>query len=233
MSSRSRLQPTRRKAPPIELDGILGVQNAASAALSGCELPGSMVIPESGTAVEPKTGRQFFLDYPCDLKKGEKVTFILLLHRIRILRGTGSGTTFPVNGLQRKIPAGDRDSECCRAAAEGLGSGGRRVSAKYRHADLRPGGQGEHLRVLAGGAFAGRNDIEPDHPHGLFQATSGRVFKLVGRTARRESGAREFWESDAADTGSGRAKGNRRCAECRGGRCGATPTTGESVFVHL
>src|SRR5215469_10921381 len=40
---------------------------------------GSMII-ESGTAIEPKTGRQFFLDYPCDLKKGEKVTFILALH---------------------------------------------------------------------------------------------------------------------------------------------------------
>jgi pimeloyl-ACP methyl ester carboxylesterase len=38
-----------------------------------------MVI-EQGTAVEPKTGRKFFLDYPCDLKKGEKVTFILALH---------------------------------------------------------------------------------------------------------------------------------------------------------
>jgi hypothetical protein len=30
--------------------------------------------------VEPKTGRKFFLDYPCDLKRGEKVTFILSLH---------------------------------------------------------------------------------------------------------------------------------------------------------
>jgi hypothetical protein len=38
-----------------------------------------MVI-DQGTAVEPKTGRKFFLDYPCDLKKGEKVTFILSLH---------------------------------------------------------------------------------------------------------------------------------------------------------
>jgi hypothetical protein len=40
---------------------------------------GQLVI-EQGTAVEPKTGRKFFLDYPCDLKKGEKVTFILSLH---------------------------------------------------------------------------------------------------------------------------------------------------------
>ncbi|HEY1342980.1 MAG TPA: alpha/beta hydrolase [Bryobacteraceae bacterium] len=38
-----------------------------------------MVI-EQGNAVEPKTGRKFFLDYPCDLKRGEKVTFILSLH---------------------------------------------------------------------------------------------------------------------------------------------------------
>jgi hypothetical protein len=38
-----------------------------------------MVI-DQGNAVEPKTGRKFFLDYPCDLKRGEKVTFILSLH---------------------------------------------------------------------------------------------------------------------------------------------------------
>lgn len=33
-----------------------------------------------GNAVEAKSGRKFFLDYPCDLKPGEKVTFILSLH---------------------------------------------------------------------------------------------------------------------------------------------------------
>ena len=41
--------------------------------------PGALVI-EQGTATETKTGRKFFLDYPCDLKRGEKVTFILSLH---------------------------------------------------------------------------------------------------------------------------------------------------------
>jgi hypothetical protein len=41
--------------------------------------PGPLVI-EQGSAVEPKTGRKFFLDFPCDLKRGEKVTFILSLH---------------------------------------------------------------------------------------------------------------------------------------------------------
>ncbi len=33
-----------------------------------------------GDASEKKSGRKFFLDYPCDLKSGEKVTFILNLH---------------------------------------------------------------------------------------------------------------------------------------------------------
>lgn len=38
------------------------------------------LIAELGNATEPKTGRKFFLDFPCDLKKNEKVIFILNLH---------------------------------------------------------------------------------------------------------------------------------------------------------
>jgi hypothetical protein len=33
-----------------------------------------------GNATDPKTGRKFFLDYPCDLKPGEKVVFVLNIH---------------------------------------------------------------------------------------------------------------------------------------------------------
>src|ERR1700741_839622 len=40
---------------------------------------GGRVINE-GNVVEMKTRRTCFLDSPCDLKKGEKVTFILSLH---------------------------------------------------------------------------------------------------------------------------------------------------------
>jgi pimeloyl-ACP methyl ester carboxylesterase len=43
------------------------------------DCPNEMVT-NGGPVVEPKTGRNYFLDYPCDLKKGEKVTFILSLH---------------------------------------------------------------------------------------------------------------------------------------------------------
>ena len=35
---------------------------------------------EGGKATDPKTGRSFLLGYPCDLRAGDKVVFILLLH---------------------------------------------------------------------------------------------------------------------------------------------------------
>jgi hypothetical protein len=37
-------------------------------------------LADLGNAVDAKTGRKFWLDYPCDLKPGEKVTFILNIH---------------------------------------------------------------------------------------------------------------------------------------------------------
>lgn len=43
------------------------------------ECSGATVINQ-GNVVEMKTRRTYFLDYPCDLQKGEKVTFILSLH---------------------------------------------------------------------------------------------------------------------------------------------------------
>lgn len=38
------------------------------------------IMANRGSAVDSQTGRTYFLDYPCDLKKGDKVTFILSLH---------------------------------------------------------------------------------------------------------------------------------------------------------
>src|SRR5262245_29185194 len=40
----------------------------------------SATVINQGNVVEMKTRRTYFLDYPCDLKKGEKITFILSLH---------------------------------------------------------------------------------------------------------------------------------------------------------
>ncbi|MDP3739179.1 MAG: alpha/beta hydrolase [Hyphomonadaceae bacterium] len=38
------------------------------------------VTSSPGNVMDRKTGRQYFLDYPCDLKPNEKVTFVLNLH---------------------------------------------------------------------------------------------------------------------------------------------------------
>lgn len=43
------------------------------------DCPGALVIA-TGEVVDPKTGRKFFLDYPCDWKPGEKLIFVLSLH---------------------------------------------------------------------------------------------------------------------------------------------------------
>src|SRR5579872_7415521 len=66
------------KKAPVELAGV-NCQTPPPLHCPDANCPGSMVI-EQGNAIEPKTGRKFFLDYPCDLKRGEKVTFILSLH---------------------------------------------------------------------------------------------------------------------------------------------------------
>jgi hypothetical protein len=69
--------------------GAIGIANAKDIAGIPCVTPPVAHCAEqctkelrdaSGNATEPKTGRKFFLDYPCDLKADEKVVFILALH---------------------------------------------------------------------------------------------------------------------------------------------------------
>ncbi|HEY8571984.1 hypothetical protein [Phenylobacterium sp.] len=52
--------------PPAKCDG------------EACSTSGALA--NLGNATDAKTGRKFFLDYPCDLKPGEKVVFILNIH---------------------------------------------------------------------------------------------------------------------------------------------------------
>jgi pimeloyl-ACP methyl ester carboxylesterase len=67
-----------RNATPLELGGV-SCQNPPPLHCPDANCAGEMMI-EQGSAVEPKTGRKYFLDYPCDLKRNEKFTFILSLH---------------------------------------------------------------------------------------------------------------------------------------------------------
>src|SRR5271170_2177266 len=96
MNNLNRFPSRRRRIAMLAIAGVLAATFAfakkAPLALGGvtCETPPAMHCPDTGcpgnvtsqtgAAVEPKTGRNFFLDYPCDLKAGEKVTFILSLH---------------------------------------------------------------------------------------------------------------------------------------------------------
>jgi pimeloyl-ACP methyl ester carboxylesterase len=70
-SSVASAQPLRFAGAACETPPVLHCPDA--------NCPGD-VVTNGGPVTEPKTGRNYFLDYPCDLKRGEKVTFILSLH---------------------------------------------------------------------------------------------------------------------------------------------------------
>ena len=67
-----------KKPEPLGVAGVT-CQTPPPLHCPDADCPGKLVT-EEGSAIEPKTGREFFLDYPCNLKKGKKVTFILSLH---------------------------------------------------------------------------------------------------------------------------------------------------------
>ena len=118
---------------------------AAGPALSRQRLLVRQVINQ-GAVVEMKTRRTYFLDYPCDLKPGEKVTFILSLH------GGGSYGNwqrhyFPIMDYKDKYRLVIATPELADAGVVG---GRRRVPAEHRRLRRRADRQGEHQGVLAG-----------------------------------------------------------------------------------
>src|SRR5882724_11902851 len=76
-----------------------------------CESPPPLHCPDAdcpadlianlGNATDPKTGRKFFLDYPCDLQPNEKVTFVLNLHGGGSI-GNWQRHYFPIMDLKEK-----------------------------------------------------------------------------------------------------------------------------------
>jgi len=67
--------------------GLIVVTASMASAQQPVHLLNAACTAGTEQVTEPKTGRTFLLDYPCDLKAGEKVTFILSLHG-----GGSSGT---------------------------------------------------------------------------------------------------------------------------------------------
>ena len=67
--------------------GLVFVSASVGSAQQPVRLLNAACTAGTEQVTEPKTGRSFLLDYPCDQKAGEKVTFILSLHG-----GGSSGT---------------------------------------------------------------------------------------------------------------------------------------------
>jgi len=85
-----------------QLDGIDGAICASPPPLhcpdNDCS---SELIMHPGNARDAKTRRAFFLDYPCDLKPGEAVTFVLSLHGGGMI-GNWHRHYFPMMDLKEK-----------------------------------------------------------------------------------------------------------------------------------
>lgn len=79
--------------------GLAGMapQSQAPRTVAGaaCGATSETAVPDNAT--EPKSGRKFILQFPCDLKPDEKVTLILNIH------GAGSSSSYQ----HRYFPAGD------------------------------------------------------------------------------------------------------------------------------
>ena len=173
--------------------------NKAGVELGGvaCQTPPPMHCPESGcpadviaqtgAAVEPNTGRNFFLDYPCDLKAGEKVTFILSLHGAGSI-GNWHRHYFPLIDYKDKyrlvvatptssiVPNSNPPSHVWNADADD----------KYLENIVNSGvraGEGEKYQdqgFLAGGPLAGRSDIQPAGSDRFLQGQGRRISEPLG-----------------------------------------------------
>jgi pimeloyl-ACP methyl ester carboxylesterase len=77
----------RIPAPATLAIGMMAFGASIASAQQPVRLLGATCTAGTEQVAEPKTGRTFLLDYPCDWKPGERVTFILSLHG-----GGSSGT---------------------------------------------------------------------------------------------------------------------------------------------
>ena len=170
------------KSGSLELGGV-ACQTPAPLHCPDANCPSDLVTNE-GTAIEPKTGREFFLDYPCDLKKGEKVTFIMSLHGFGSY-GNWQRHYFPLLDYKDKyrlVIATPNASAPPPKAWTATDDAYLQNIVTMVYDQI---GAEEHQGVLAGRPFARRHDFEPDHSNRLLQATRGWLAEPVGRTAGR------------------------------------------------
>lgn len=126
-------------------------------------------LADLGNATDAKTGRKFWLDYPCDLKPNEKVTFILNLHGAGSV-GNWQRHYFPASDYVQKHRLVVATPTAATIASMGSGPGVRRWDAAADDAHL------QNITDFVFGAF-GRQNIRAmwlaGHSQGGF--TSSRI----------------------------------------------------------
>jgi hypothetical protein len=93
-------------------------------------------LADLGNATDAGTGRKFFLDYPCDLKPGEKVVFILNLHGAGSV-GNWQRHYFPAADLKEKHRLVVATPTAATLGSMGSGPGVRRWDAAADDAHLQ------------------------------------------------------------------------------------------------
>ena len=206
--------------------------------------PGTISLPTGIRESSRLTGRRFFLDYPCNLKRGEKITFILSLH------GAGSYGNwqrhyFPIVDYKDKYSSRDRDPDLKR----GCGNQVRRLTFGTGRTDdaylqnivnlVHAQASEKNLKIKAfwlvghsqGGATSSRlirTDFFKDKTkNGFLSLSGGRIGGSPGRGRLQQSGGARPVSGVArgAANGDGRARWSRR-------RDSGSPSR-QRFFVHL
>jgi poly(3-hydroxybutyrate) depolymerase len=156
----------------------------------------SPLLGDQGNATDPKTGRKFWLDYPCDLKPGDKVVFILNIHgagsigqwqrhyfpafdykdKYKLVVATPTAATEPVRvpgqpGVRVWVPAED-DAHLQNITDLVFDAFGRKNIKSFWLAGHSQGGATSHRIVCS--------DFFKDKVDGLLSLSGGRVGRAQG-----------------------------------------------------
>lgn len=147
-------------------------------------------IASLGNATDPETGRNYFLDYPCDLKANEEVVFILNIHgagsignwqrhyfpamdykeKYRLVVATptaaGGGSIGGGNGIRMWMPDND-DAHLQNITKQVIGALGEDRIKAFWLAGHSQGGATSHRIVC--------NDFYADKVDGLLSLSGGRI----------------------------------------------------------
>ena len=194
------------------------------------DCPSDRVINE-GNVVEMKTRRTYFLDYPCDMKPGEKVTFILALHGAGSY-GNWQRNYFPLMDYKDKYrlviaTPNSPTTVWSEADDEYLHNIVDSVSAQIGKENVKAFWLVGHSQ----GGMTSNRIVRTDY----LQGQGRRLAQPVGRTPGQQPGPRQLRARSAGPPGAADARAHRR-PRARGrswSRSRDDRIAGERVLLHL